>query len=71
MLRPVLGGRISERNNQKKIKSKSFFDFLSSIEQLHVSNFCLRSGGKVDVNLGPTGAGVEFDMKKFSGKISF
>ena len=33
--------------------------------------FLLGSGGKVDLSLGPTEAGVEFGMKKFSGKISF
>ena len=58
-------------DDQKKIESKSFFDFLSRVEQLWVSNFCLRSGGKVELSLGPTGAGVDFDMKKFSGQISF
>ena len=57
--------------HQKKIKRESFFDFLSRVELLWVSDFCLRSAGKVYVSLGPTEAGVNFGMKKFSGKISF
>ena len=57
--------------SQKKIKSKSFFDFLSRVEWLCVSNFCLRSRKKVDVSLGPTEAGVDFGMIEFTGKISF
>ena len=66
-LKNPLGGAIC----QKKIKSESFFDFLSRVEQLWVSNFYLRSSEEVDLSLGPTGAGVDFDMEKFSGKISF
>ena len=33
---------------QKKIKSKSFFNFLNRVEWLCVSNFCLRSRESVD-----------------------
>ena len=56
---------------KKKIESKSFFNFLSRVEKLWVSNFCLGRREKVCLSLGPTVAGVDFDMKKFSGKISF
>ena len=34
------------------------------------SNFTLRSGGEVDLSLGPTEAGVDFGMIEFTGKIS-
>ena len=59
------------RINQKKIESESFFDFLSRVEKLWVSDFCLRRREEVCLSLGLTVAGVDFDMKKFSGKISF
>ena len=59
------------RVNQKKMESKSFFNFLSRVEWLCVSNFCLRTSAEVDVSLGPTEAGVDFGMIKFSGEISF
>ena len=57
--------------NQKKIESESFFDFLSRVESLWVSDFRLRRREEVYVSWEPTEAGVDFDMKKFSGKISF
>ena len=56
---------------RKRLKAKASFDFLSRIEKLWVSNFCLKSRGEVYVSLGPTEAGVDFGAKKFSGEISF
>ena len=57
--------------DQKKIKSKSFFNFLIRVEVLWVSDSCLGRREEVCLSWGPTEAGVDFDMKKFSGKISF
>ena len=55
--------------DQKKIKSKSFFNFLKRVDKLCVSNFYLRSHAKFFVSWEPTEAGVDFGMKIFSGKI--
>ena len=57
------GGGVGDDDYQKKIESESFFDFLSRAEQLWVSDFCLRSGEKVELSWEPTMAGVNFGMK--------
>ena len=58
---------------QKKIESESFFNFLSRVEWLCVSNFLLRSRDEVHLSLGPTVAVVDFGMNKIhwkNGKMS-
>ena len=60
-----------KKNNscsQKKIESESVFNFLSRVEKICVSNFCLRSRVEVCVSWGLIEARVDFNMKNFKEK---
>ena len=58
-------------DNQKKMESKSLFDFMIRVKWQWVSNVFLRSREEVVLSWEPNTAGVDFGMKKFYSKISF
>ena len=67
----IIENKLTCIHYQKKIESESFFDFLSRVEWLWVSNFCLRSRGKVEVSLGPSEAGIDCWHQKILWKNNF